>query len=339
MAVINDWKSSKAFDNELSKIEHYSEKHHPEMLPFIGSHYCKTGILLVGESHFYEYNDRNDQGNEKKYVEELWYLKPTPEVFSYKGNFNTREVIHNFLIHRRTKAHSMFRNPAQCVIDAYRLNHVSDSEAFNAFAFMNYFQRPALDAHQSIDYNREDAECAFSTFGSVCKVIRPKRVVFLSKKAYECFKSCCDEKSFSIPVDYVYHPTCRYWNKEDGKEKLKKLISLNKENIDFAKYQYYSKEEIKSISPGDFVFIAPKQKRFIRNQITMRLYENLEGVYEFAVHILVDENKVGIGYNIESQSVWIWNYDKKEYIDTNDLGKYKGLNELFLSFSELIEKL
>ena len=245
MAVIIDWESSKAFDDELSKIEHYSKKHHPEMLPFIGSHYCKTGILLVGESHFYEYNGRNDQENEKKYLEELWYLKPTPEVFSYKGNFNTRDVIHNYLVHRRTKAHSMFRNPAQCVIDVYCLNHVSDSEAFNAFAFMNYFQRPALNAHQSIDYNSEDIKYAFSTFSSVCKVIRPQRVVFLSKKAYKCFIGCCNEKTLSFPVDYVYHPTCKYWNEKDGKEKLKKLISLNKENIDFAKYQYYSKEKVK----------------------------------------------------------------------------------------------
>ena len=71
----------------------------------------------------------------------------------------------------------------------------------------------------------------------------------------------------------------------------------------------------------------------------MRLYENPEVVYEFAVHILADENRVGIGYNIESQSIWIWNYDKKEYITTNDLAKYKGLNELYLSFCQLIEKL
>ena len=62
MAIINFWESSQEFDNELSKIEHYSEKHHSEMMPFIGYHYNKSRILLVGESHFYEYNDNNNFG-------------------------------------------------------------------------------------------------------------------------------------------------------------------------------------------------------------------------------------------------------------------------------------
>ena len=42
MAIINSWESSQEFDNELSKIEHYSEKHHSEMMPFIGYHYNKS---------------------------------------------------------------------------------------------------------------------------------------------------------------------------------------------------------------------------------------------------------------------------------------------------------
>lgn len=97
MVIINSWESSQDFDSELSKIEHYSKKHHPEMMPFIGSHYNKSRILLVGESHFYEYNDNNNQEFEIKYLKEFWYSKPTPDIFSCKDNFNTRKVIHNFL--------------------------------------------------------------------------------------------------------------------------------------------------------------------------------------------------------------------------------------------------
>ena len=84
MAIINFWESSQEFDNELSKIEHYSEKHHSEMMPFIGYHYNKSRILLVGESHFYEYNDNNNQEFEIKYLKEFWYSEPTPDIFHTK---------------------------------------------------------------------------------------------------------------------------------------------------------------------------------------------------------------------------------------------------------------
>ena len=88
MVIINSWESSQDFDSELSKIEHYSKKHHPEMMPFIGSHYNKSRILLVGESHFYECNDNNKEF-EIKYLKEFWYSEPTPDIFSCKDNFNT----------------------------------------------------------------------------------------------------------------------------------------------------------------------------------------------------------------------------------------------------------
>lgn len=339
MAIINDWESSRTFDNELSKIEHYRKNHHPEMMPFIGSHYNKTGILLVGESHFYEYDKNNNQQSEKEYLEERWYKEPTPEVFSYKDNFNTRKVIHNFLIRKRTKAHSMFKNPAQCVIEVYDLDHISDSEVFNAFAFMNYFQKPALEAHKSIDNDNDDTQFAYNTFISVCNVIKPKRVVFLSKKAYEYYIKCCDKSILSVPVDFVYHPTCSYWNQKDGKEKFKKIINQSKESISFSKYRYYSKNEIIKFLPDNFNIIKSRQRRFIKDKITIRMYENSEGVYEFAAHILANNIKVGVGYNVENQCIWIWNYNENEYISISDIEKYRGLNALYSSFYKIIENL
>lgn len=339
MAKIHDWESSTAFDPELSKIEHYSEAHHSELLPFIGSHYRESGILLVGESHFYEYDARNDRDSERKYLDELWYVKPTPKNFSYQGNFNTRAVVHNFLIRRRTKAHSMFRNPAQCVIDAYHLDHVSDSEAFNAFAFMNYFQRPALNAHRSIDNSDEDTQFAFRSFLSVCSAIRPKSVVFLSKKAYQCYIRSGGAAALSIPVDFVYHPTCKYWNEEGGREKLQKLIEQSKRSIDFSKYPLYSKDEIKRAAPEGFTFIEPRQARFVKDKITIRMYENAEGVYEFAAHLATDNATVGVGYQIETQSIWLWNYTAKEYISLQDIKNHTGLSELYTSFCKLIDHL
>ena len=54
--------------------------------------------------------------------------------------------------------------------------------------------------------------------------------------------------------------------------------------------------------------------------------------------MITNKNKVGIGYNIEHQNIWIWNYDKKEYISIDDIKNYIGLNELYLSFCNMLEK-
>ena len=44
-------------------------------------------------------------------------------------------------------------------------------------------------------------------------------------------------------------------------------------------------------------------------------------------------------YNIEHQNIWIWDYDKKEYISIDDIKNYIGLNELYLSFCNMLENL
>ena len=223
-------------------------------------------------------------------------------------------------------------------MEAYDLNYVSDSEAFNAFAFMNYFQRPSLKAHESINNSEEDDKIAYNTFLGVCKVINPKVVVFLSKKAYKCYINSCDKKP-SVPIEVVCHPTCPHWNGKDGKEKFVKIINQHKENISFTKYKYYSKDKIMSVSPKSFTIIKPRQNRFIKDKTTLRIYENSEGIYEFAAYMITNKNKIGIGYNIEYQNIWIWDYDKKEYISIDDIKNYIGLNELYLSFCNMLENL
>lgn len=72
MAIINKWESSKEYDNELSKIEHFSKGHHPEMTPFIGSHYNETGILLVGESHYIP-QEPNNAKYHLDYFQKNWW--------------------------------------------------------------------------------------------------------------------------------------------------------------------------------------------------------------------------------------------------------------------------
>ncbi len=341
MATISEWKSSTEFDEELSKIDHYRKNHHPEMTPFIGSHYKESRILLVGESHFYEYEKGNNAEKEKKYLNESWYVKPTPNGFSCKNNFNTREVIHNFLTRKRTKSHSMFRNPAKCVANVYKLENVSDSEAFNTFAFMNYFQKPALEAHKSINNNIEDNQVAFNTLISVCKVIKPEKVVFLSNKAYKCYNSvsALRKEILPTPVDLVYHPTSPYWNGKDGKEKFENILEKDKKQINFSRYEYYSNDKIKSAVQDMGKYIGCRAKRFRKDKTTIRIYEKSNGVYEFAAHMLAGENKVGIGYNIEIQSIWIWDYFNKRYISESDINNYIGLSELYSSFCKVIEEL
>ena len=94
-----------------------------------------------------------------------------------------------------------------------------------------------------------------------------------------------------------------------------------------------------SVSPKSFNIIKPRQNRFIKDKTTLRIYENSEGIYEFAAYMITNKNKIGIGYNIEYQNIWVWNYDKKEYISIDNIKNYIGLNELYLSFCNMLENL
>ncbi len=337
MADINRWESSNEYDEELSKIEHY--KLHPELMPFIGTHYNESGVLLVGESH---YCSRIITDADRKYLCNEWYSKETPCDFTDKEYFNTRFVLHNFLSLKRSRAHSMFRNPANSIINALELKNVSDSEAFNICAFMNYFQRPAINTNQSIDISGNDNEFAFKVFREICEIIKPELLLFLSEKAYKSFKSYRDktDSTKKIPViESFSHPTCAHWYGEKGKTKFESIIREHVKFSNFSPNCTYDINRIKSTMPDSFRLIEKRQNRFYDNTISFRVYGNHENPSEIVVHTKNNGKRTGVGYVIHHNFIWIWDYDNKRFISTNEIDNYSGLRAMYDEFERYIKGL
>ena len=338
MARIIEWESIKNYDEELSKIDHYQAEHHPELLPFIGSHYNEARILLVGESH---YCSDSLSEEDKRYILNDWYTLPTPKDFTNKENFNTRYVIENFLSLKRSRAHSMFRNPAKSIINALELKNVSDSEAFNACAFMNYFQRPELIMGGSINNTDEDNKKSFEVFINVCSVIKPDLIMFLSDTAYKEYEKRVERMNVKASgiVEAFPHPTCSHWYSEDGKTKFESVISQYVNFKKFYSYGTYSEGLIRLKMPENYNYIEKRQNRFRKNTITLKTYGNSENVREIVAHTLNNGYRTGVGYVLHNNFVWLWDYDKKEYIDTKDIDNYPGLREMYTDFIKYIEVL
>ena len=330
------WNSLKDFDNEFCRIPHYT--YHPEMMPFVGKHYPEARILLIGESHYLEPSDRERILDVSK-----WYTTPSKKYdFCYPENFNTREVIHNFLVGKRSKAHSMFRNPANALIAALDLHDVSDSEAFCAFAFMNYYQRPASVYGKSIENKETDDEIAHRNLCEVQAVLNPAMTVFLSKKAFDSFIRHGGAENEKI--EYVNHPTSSKWYNDNGKNKLirffrESLDDLPKDEV-LTVNQHLTIDEAMRIlrfqlrDKDKFRIIEKNGRRFrYAGKITIQFYTDEKNEVSEIVWRLIDgDAKLGVGYVVKRRTLWMWRYSTPQgYLDQSDILNYRELIYLIQS--------
>ena len=241
------------FDNELLKIDHY--KIHPEMLPYIGVNYSQTEILLVGESHYLGDNEpTKDESSKyqkilcnaqkKKEICEKWYQEEwnniiDDDIETIKNSANyyytRRVIIDTFIDGKVIGSGQIFYNPLKAI-----WGETTSKENINKFSFMNYFQRPEFNGGDTIKNEEKDNEVASKTLFAVIGIIKPKMVIFLSSKAYKAFKrtqlfKSVDEK---IIIDYVSHPGCLWWNRDEGKYGKNKFKAL-----------FYKHEDIKGEKP------------------------------------------------------------------------------------------
>lgn len=330
-----EWNSVTDYDSRLNQICIY--KNHPTLLPFIGRHYDHTRILILGESHYLD-SSESEESKEMK----GWYNRPTEEYgFTYPENLNTRLVVNNYLNGRRSKAHSMFRNPAEALIKAWNLNDVNDSEAFTAFAFMNYFQRPEAASGKSIRQTAEDKAEAYETLNEVINIIKPRLVLFLSKKAYQCY-----EESSNHIVDQriksVYHPTSKYWNESGGKDAAMKFFGEMPNYKGFSLNGHLLDKDVRSIlEEKGYTIIKLRHRRFSEKEVTVSIYPELDSSYvsEIVWHIIDVDTKLGIGYVVENKTLWIWDYTKGKYLTTDDFKKFPELGSLYNDVVGVIQKL
>lgn len=309
-----EWESIKDYDEQLKQVSHY--KVHPEMMPFIGRNYPKARILLLGESHYVSPNDRER-------IQEDWYDNPVDKTFKEPWWFNTRIVINNFLCGRRTKAHSMFRNPAKALIEAWGLEKVNDSEAFTSFAFMNYFQRPAVNKGKSIQANEDDVKYARNNLKEVVEIIKPEKVVFLSKKAFYAFSGSGVELE-GVDIEWTNHPTSKYWNSSNGKEKLEKIFKKISERPNFipdGELDYEKVYRVLSKRTEPYFMLKKRENRFKKDRIGVRVYDADNGTKasEVAWYFVEDGKRIGIGYVANARFLWIWDYDQRDYLSERTL--------------------
>ncbi len=225
------------YDKSLELVSIYQT--HPEMLPYIGKQYNKYRILCVGESHYLSKQTENfsyDLG--KWYTENLTeqgYDENNPLHKSFSAFF-TRYVMYDCLAKKeRGAGYSMFYRPAKA---CFNILGCEKDDVWEHFAFMNYYQRPAGIRGESINKQKEDSQISKLSFIDVCKNIKPHKIIFLSKKAYNDWmseKTVAEEEAMYKEISCaVSHPTSRWWERKrkDGGCAKNDFIKAIKETIE-----------------------------------------------------------------------------------------------------------
>ena len=219
------------YDNRL--LENEFLKRHNECLPFIGKNYDDSRLLLVGESHYVEKED-------VRYVDRQDYYEISyddlPEGY-YKSYINTRVVFSDRANEHFDKFETFFSNIAtEIAVINNQTNDVSliqKRRAMQQFAFMNYFKRPSYDRGKTIRELLDiDYKIAYGISCYIIDVLKPKLIIFMSKKAYDSFLAAdyYGEMRANYKIESVSHPSCAWWNRKrsDGKcakEDFRNLLS------------------------------------------------------------------------------------------------------------------
>lgn len=214
------------FDNNLqNQLPHL--KNYPELLPFIGDNWneSKLKTLIIAESHYIDINGL------KNFHIENWYENSSKDFNQtklienkdyYTNYINTRYNV-DFAEKIKEKG---FKKP---YIVYYNIKkeikeHISDMKdqeyIFSYFSFYNYFQRPALIQGESIkdERTKKDIEIAYDTIKKIVTIIKPKKVIFISKLSFNTFleskKNDTNSNIFNgITIVDVPHPGSAWWNR------------------------------------------------------------------------------------------------------------------------------
>lgn len=311
------WNTS--YDEDLLKIKNF--KLHEELLPFIGCNYEKYRLLLVGESHYIKRENLSEDEIINIYKE--WYNKPTnanEHALEYKAWFTTRNIIKGFQRGYRSKAHTMFSNPGKAMVEVLGNKCPTDSAAFSLVAFCNYFQRPNLEEGKSMKllYPNE-ARITAEIFEKIVDIIKPKGIIFLSKKAYDTYMSY-KSKEYSIPIDFVHHPTSPWWYKDKGKEKFIKIMEA-----------FFPRIALKEEILDERILLMKRLFNDIEKAAVNRGYNYKTCPYEFVCdyyikgrdplklpYIIISKGNKEAKIEIDSR-IYVWKNDRKwEYLSIDN---------------------
>ena len=233
------------YDEELMKIPFY--RIHKSYLPFIGGKYKEFKILQVAESHYIEQGEGNIKFYIRDFHDNWWNDKDLDftNKLNCPKNIDTRIVAgQNFCDGgRKSRAYGVFRNPLQVFEKIKNLERKDNN--YNYFAFMNFFQMPALVRKmgfwKSLETCRGDWEngeeevwketCIKSVeiFDAVVDIIKPNLIIFTSKSAYNAYNTY--DGKYKDKVKNVDHPCSIWWHKrkknglKNGKEKFTDILN------------------------------------------------------------------------------------------------------------------
>jgi hypothetical protein len=203
------------FDDKLAGIPHYQK--HPQMMPFIGSHYGSHGsrILIIGESHYLRKSSTVHLNAED------WYTTNASELLPHDcSHTNTRACLTKSSKNWRSKSYTIFRNLENPLIEA---GYPDVDNSLRFIAFMNGFQRPAV-SRLSIHSTPVDKQHSTATVQSVIDIIEPEHIIFVSRKAYSELGKHLNQPSHAVP-----HPASAWWNRNSrrgtGKAQMQELLN------------------------------------------------------------------------------------------------------------------
>lgn len=241
------------YDSELEQIPFY--KFHPELLPFVGSRFNEYSILIVGESHYIDQTFESIRYDNSYFLNHWWdgtHDKIKSEPFA--GWYNTRGVIENYLKGNRSKGHLIFTNLvkafSECVLDQ-KIDSINteNSQAFQYFAFMNFFQMPSIirgekywyslwssDQSTAVELWNVCKEHSAKALDAVIDILNPRVVIFSSTSAFGAYNESDHNHLHDSLIEYVPHAGCSWWNrksKKRGNRSGKELfIDILKKHLD-----------------------------------------------------------------------------------------------------------
>lgn len=248
------------YDNQLLKEIKFYETH-PEYLPFVGDKFDEFKILHVGESHYIPQRADDPDLFSITYFNKWWEnsceeLKNCQQInchnkngYRWGGWFRTKSVIENYMSGDRTRSHGIFTEMIKAfatVCQNRTILHINEEESknYDYFAFMNFFQTPALYAGMKYwtslktsalksGMTRKEANAyakkvwddtvqkSSDVLDSVIDILKPNVVIFTSSSAADAYRG----KYKNDPkIIRAVHPASPYWHKikngQSGKERL-----------------------------------------------------------------------------------------------------------------------
>jgi len=202
------------YDDEIiNRLPYY--QNYSEMKPFIGKFWDSLSpkILLVGESHYLP-KESNIVSNP-----ETWYIGNSKNFTeSEKFHISTRKIFEEADRGEiRKRGYSYFKNMKKAVKES-NLSFKDNDLLFPYFSFYNYFLRVAEETGKSIKVKPKDEEVAMKTFIELYDILKPDKVIFVSRKANGIFKTAYAKREHK-PFDTKYirsvpHASASsYWNR------------------------------------------------------------------------------------------------------------------------------